>query len=265
MASDQILASAGALARRGSLGADPHRSALGSTERKIVTVLFVDVKGSMDLISAIELEQWWTVIDGLFELMCESVYRFEGWVASFTGDGIKAIFEPRLGSDHHARRACRAALWLRDAITAPAAELHSDHGLELSVRVGINSGEVLTGTIGDRYMRHYTVNGYAVALAKRIEALAEPGRVYLSEHTAPLVAPVFKLDELGPFTVKGADVPVGVFELVAERARGATAAPLSTRRRSGRDQIRRQVRIERRHRGSRDRAGAEANVPIRTD
>ncbi len=263
MASDQMLAKPAAFASRHALGDDLGFSALGGTERKVVTVLFVDVKGSMGLISAIELEEWWSVIDGLFELMCESVYRFGGWVASFTGDGIKAVFEPRAGCDHHARRACRAALWLTDAISGPAAELRSDHGLELSVRVGINSGEVLTGTIGDRYMRYYTVNGYAVALAKRIEALARPGTVYVSEHTAPLIAGAFRLHDLGAFAVKGAGLPVGVFELVAERAATVSTAASGARRRSIRDQVRRQARIERRERRSGGGARAKANVPVR--
>jgi class 3 adenylate cyclase len=193
---------------------DFHGTPTSGTDRKVVTVLFVDVKGSMDLSSAIELEEWWSVIDGLFELMCESVYRFGGWVASFTGDGIKAIFEGHRPPDNHARRACDAALWLRDAICAPAADLQNEHGLDLSVRVGINSGEVLTGTIGDRYGRYFTANGYPVALAKRMEALALPGRIYLSEHTAALVAGAVQLRDLGEFEVKGAQRPVGVFELV---------------------------------------------------
>jgi len=264
MARDQMLTRPAAFASPHAVGDDLGFSALGGTERKVVTVLFVDVQGSMGLISAIELEEWWSVIDGLFELMCESVYRFDGWVASFTGDGIKAVFEPHPGCDHHARRACRAALWLRDAISGPAAELRSDHGLELSVRVGINSGEVLTGTIGDRYMRYYTVNGYAVALAKRIEALARPGTVYVSEHTAALVAGAFRLHDLGAFTVKGADLPVGASELVAERPAIVPTSGSAGRRRSGRDQVRRQMRIERRERGPRGDARASANVPVRT-
>lgn len=192
---------------------------IGGTEREFVTVLFVDVKGSMDLIGAIELEEWWSLIDGLFELMCESVYRFGGWVASFTGDGIKAVFDAPGAADDHGQRACEAALWLRDAMCAPAADLQSEHGLELSVRIGINSGEVLTGTIGDRYRRCYTANGYPVALAKRMEALALPGRIYLSEHTAALVTGAVQLRDLGAFEVKGAPRPVGVFELLGRGSR----------------------------------------------
>jgi adenylate cyclase len=183
-------------------------------ERKFVTVMFVDVNGSTDLSRAIELETWWHVMDGLFELMCESVYQFGGWIANYTGDGIEAVFEARDAPGDHGPQACDAALSLRDAIRQPAAKLSGDHALELSVRIGINSGEVLTGTIGARYKRYYTANGYAVALAKRMETLAVPGRIYLTEHTAALAAGAHELRDLGGFAVKGAGGPVGVFELV---------------------------------------------------
>lgn len=221
MTSRQLLASPRRPTTSG--GGDPHDSHLGlvpvcSTERKFVTVMFVDVKGSMHLSRAVDLEEWWSVIAGLFELMCESVYQFGGWVGNFTGDGINAVFEGPGATDDHAGRACEAALWLRHAIRAAAAELHSGHGLELLVRIGINSGEVLTGTIGDRYSRYYTANGYPVALAKRIEVLARPDRIYLTEHTAALVAGAVQLRDLGSFEVKGADSPVGVFELVGSHA-----------------------------------------------
>jgi class 3 adenylate cyclase len=187
-----------------------------STERKFATVLFVDVQSSMNLSAVIELEEWWSILTGLFELMCEGVCRCGGWVGSFTGDGIKGVFEAPDAAEAHARGACDAALWLCHALRRPAAELLDERGLELAVRIGINSGEVVTGTIGDRYGRFYTATGYAVALAKRIEALALPGRVYVSEHTAALVDGTHQLRNLGRFSVKGAQVPVGVFELMKE-------------------------------------------------
>ena len=199
---------------------NPRLIPVRSTERKFLTVMSVDVKGSMHLSSAIDLEEWWSVIAGLFELMCEGVYQFGGWVGSYTGDGISAIFEGPGATDDHARRACDAALWLRHAIRAPAAEVYREHGLELSIRIGINSGEVLTGTIGERYKRYYTANGYSVALAKRIEVLALPDRIYLTEHTAALVADAVHLRDLGAFEVKGADLAVGVFELVGSDGDG---------------------------------------------
>jgi class 3 adenylate cyclase len=182
-------------------------------ERKLVTVMFVDVKGSMDLSRSIDLEAWWLLLAELFELMCDSVDRFGGWIANYTGDGIEAIFEPVSGAGDHAGRACQAALCLRDAIRVPAADLFGERALELSIRIGINSGEVLVGTLGSGYNCYYTANGYPVALAKRIEGLALPDRIYLTEHTAALVAGGLQLSDLGAFDVKGAEAPVRVFEL----------------------------------------------------
>ena len=113
--------------------------------RKFVTVMFVDIQDSTDLSRTIGPEAWWSVIADVFELMCEGVYEFGGWVANFTGDGIAAVFDAPILTGDHAGRACDSALWLRDAMRAPAAKLSSDHALELSIRIGINSGEVLTG------------------------------------------------------------------------------------------------------------------------
>jgi class 3 adenylate cyclase len=187
-----------------------------AVQRTFATVMFVDVRGSMELSRTLELERWWSLIDEMFELMCETVYAFGGWVGSFTGDGIKGVFETPQADGRHARRACDAALSLREAMRSWEAELCGMPGLALSVGIGINSGEVVTGMIGGRYKRYHTANGYAVALAKRIEALAIADRIYLSEHTAALLRaddPLAVCD-LGEFRLKGADTPVKVFELM---------------------------------------------------
>lgn len=180
------------------------------TERKLATVLFADLKGSTDLCRRIELEDWWTVMSSLYDLMCESVHRFGGSITNFTGDGIKAVFEADTAEDHVVS-GCEAALWLQSAMAK------STYRPRLSLRIGINSGEVLTGTIGDQRSRCYSVTGYAVALAKRMESLAAPGRVYLTHYTAALAASRLELQDLGPFAVKGADLPVGVYELTGTR------------------------------------------------
>ena len=223
MTSHPMLATADRAATAGTDARDdlaPRVIPVSSPQRKFATVMFVDLKGSMTLSRACEAEEWWSLIDGLFELMCDGVGQFDGWVGNFTGDGITAVFDGPRGTDDHARRACDAALWLRDAICAPMAVARTVRGVELSVRVGINSGDVVTGTIGDRYNRYSTAIGYPVALAKRIEALATPGRIYLTEHTGALVADTTHLRDLGAFAIKGADQPVGVFELVGRSAAG---------------------------------------------
>jgi pSer/pThr/pTyr-binding forkhead associated (FHA) protein len=117
--------------------------------------------------------------------------------------------------DDHAIRACRAGVHVLSTVRGAAAALMDHTGHELAVRVGINSGDVLVGTIGDRYQRCHIVCGYAMALAKRMETLAVPGRICLSEHTAALVTDAFGVRDLGAFPVKGAPTPVGLFELDA--------------------------------------------------
>jgi class 3 adenylate cyclase len=184
------------------------------------TLMFVDIRGSMALSRAIEPDDWWALLDDLFEHMCEVVYALEGWVESFTGDGIAAVFESGAGSDeddnnNHAIRACLAGVRVLSIVRAAAAAIVDHTGHELAVRVGINSGDIMVGTIGDRYQRCHIASGYAMALAKRMETLAVPGRICLSEHTAALVADEFGVRDLGAYPVKGARAPVGLFELEA--------------------------------------------------
>lgn len=197
----------------------PVQRPLYGTERKLVTILFADVMGSMALSRSIEPEEWWLVIAHLFEDMCEGVSRFGGRLGSFTGDGVMAVFEGHGRPEDDAHSACEAALWLRDAMHRLADALQRERGLDLSVRIGVNSGEVLAGTIGHNDSRLYTVSGYAVALAKRIEALTQPGHVCVSEHTAQYVARANCLRDRGLFHVKGAPAKVRVFELIGRTDR----------------------------------------------
>jgi class 3 adenylate cyclase len=201
-----------------------HLISTGNPERTHATVLFVDVEGSMDLTRSLELDEWWSTIAELFELMCEGVYRFGGWVGGFTGDGITALFESQPATSDHARRACDAALWLREAVRTLAIRLHREYGFELAIRIGLNSGEVLTGAIGGRYRRHLTAAGYAVGLAKRMESIAEAGHICISENTAALVERHLAVRALGAVDVKGAPGPVSVFELLGSGPRTPTGA-----------------------------------------
>ncbi|MCA1844862.1 MAG: AAA family ATPase, partial [Actinobacteria bacterium] len=179
-------------------------------ERKQVTVLFADVKGSMELSEDLDPEDWHHVMDGFMRILADGVHRFEGTVDKFTGDGIMALFGAPVAHEDHARRACYAALHLTDTIGRYAEELRRTKGLSFHVRIGLNSGEVIVGTIGDDSHMEYTAVGHTVGLAQRMEALAEPGRAYLTEHTSRLVGGYFRLRDLGGFTVKGARDPVGV-------------------------------------------------------
>src|SRR5947199_406768 len=182
-------------------------------ERKHVTVLFADVKGSMELAERVDPEAWHRILDRFFAILADGVHRFEGTVNQFTGDGIMALFGAPLAHEDHARRACAAALHLGAEIRLYARDLRLAEGLNFSVRMGLNSGEVVVGTIGDDLHMDYTALGATVGLAQRMEQLAEPGKVYLTEHTARLVEGFFRLEELGRFSVKGLRDRVRVYEL----------------------------------------------------
>ncbi len=182
-------------------------------ERKQVTVLFADVKGSMELAEKLDPEDLHRIMDRFFQILSEGVHRFEGTVNQYTGDGIMALFGAPIAHEDHAERACWAALHLRDALVRYAEELRLTEALNFSVRMGLNSGEVVVGKIGDDLRMDYTAQGHTVGLAQRMEQLAEPGKPFLTEHTAKLVTGFFALRDLGPSRVKGATEPLRLYEL----------------------------------------------------
>jgi class 3 adenylate cyclase/tetratricopeptide (TPR) repeat protein len=182
-------------------------------ERKQVTVLFADVKGSMELAEQLDPEEWSRIMQRFFTILADGVERFEGFVDKFTGDGIMALFGAPIAHEDHAQRACYAALHLRDTLKAYADSLRIEQGLNFSVRMGLNSGEVVVGRIGDDLRMEYTAQGHTVGLAQRMETLAEPGKALLAAGTIDIVQGYFALRDLGAMTVKGVDAPVRVAEL----------------------------------------------------
>src|SRR5437667_7505330 len=172
-------------------------------ERKQVTVLFADVKGSMELAEQVDPEEWHRILDRFFAILAEGVHRFEGTVNQYTGDGIMALFGAPIAHEDHAQRACWAALHRRDALRTYADQLRVEHGLSFAVRMGLNSGEVVVGTIGDDLRMDYTALGHTVGLAQRMEQLAEPDRVYLTEHTARLARESFRIAAPGAVDTRG--------------------------------------------------------------
>ena len=182
-------------------------------ERKQVTVLFADVKGSMELAEQLDPEEWSGIMQQLFRILSDGVERFEGFVDKFTGDGIMALFGAPIAHEDHAQRACYAALHLRDGLKRYADELRRTKGVSLSVRIGLNSGEVVVGKIGDDLRMDYTAQGHTVGLAQRMEQRAAADSTYLTEHTARLVEGYFQLRDLGEFDLKGVSAPLRVYEL----------------------------------------------------
>jgi class 3 adenylate cyclase/tetratricopeptide (TPR) repeat protein len=182
-------------------------------ERKQVTVLFADVKGSMELAESLDPEEWHRVLDRFFEILSQGVHRFEGTVNQYTGDGIMALFGAPIAHEDHAQRACYAALHLAESLRRYTNELRLSRGLSVSVRIGLNSGEVVVGRIGDDLRMDYTAQGAVVGLAARMQEIAEPGKAYATEHTASLAGGYFRFADLGPAAVRGLREPVHVFEI----------------------------------------------------
>ncbi len=207
------------------------RSALEG-ERKQVSVLFADIKGSMEAAEQVDAETWHRIMDRLFAIMTSGVHGFEGTINQYTGDGIMALFGAPIAHEDHAQRACYTALRLRSDLQRAAHELKREHGLTVSTRIGLHSGEVVVGKIGDDLRMDYTAQGHTVGLAARMEQLASPDTIYVSAETAGRVGGYFDLADLGKFRVKGVSDSVGVFELRgvgpiltrfdASRARGLT-------------------------------------------
>ncbi|MEQ1865827.1 MAG: adenylate/guanylate cyclase domain-containing protein [Micropepsaceae bacterium] len=182
-------------------------------ERKQVTILFADVKGSMELAESLDPEAFSKIMSRFFAILTEGVERFEGFVDKFTGDGIMALFGAPIAHEDHAQRACYAALHLKDEIARYATELKREHGLSFSTRMGLNSGEVVVGSISEDLRMDYTAQGHTVGLASRMENLAEPSTCFVSANTAALARGYFDLEDLGEFRVKGVANPMHVHRL----------------------------------------------------
>ena len=188
------------------------RSALEG-ERKQVTVLFADVKGSMELSEQVDPEEWHKIMDRFFRILADGVHRFEGTVNEYRGDGLMALFGAPIAHEDHAARACYAVLSLQQDLRRYANELRVEKGISFSVRMGLNSGEVVVGRIGDDLRMDYTALGHTASLGARMEQIAAPDRANLTEHTAKLVEGLVQLEDLGKVTVKGVKEPLRVYEL----------------------------------------------------
>jgi class 3 adenylate cyclase len=190
------------------------RSALEG-ERKQVTVLFADIQGSMELATQLDPERWHGLLERYFAVLTDAVHRFEGTVNQYTGDGIMALFGAPIAHEDHAQRACYAGLKARDDLRTFTDELRVTEGLNFSFRIGLNSGEVVVGKIGDDLRMDYTAQGQTVGIAQRIEQLAAPGHVYLGGATERLVRGYFRLRAMGETALKGVAEGVPLYELEA--------------------------------------------------
>jgi class 3 adenylate cyclase/tetratricopeptide (TPR) repeat protein len=193
------------------------RSALEG-ERKQVTVLFADLKGSTELIEGLDPEEARRLLAPALHVMMDAVHRYEGTVNQVLGDGIMALFGAPVAHEDHAVRACYAALAMQAAMRRYAEEVRRAHGLEMPARVGLNSGEVVVRSIGNDLHMDYSAVGQTTHLAARLEQLATPGSIRLTAATLRLAEGLVQVNALGQYPVKGLAEPVEVFELVGASA-----------------------------------------------
>jgi class 3 adenylate cyclase len=181
-------------------------------ERKQITVLFADVKGSMELIADRDPEEARQILDPVLERMMESVHRYEGTVSEVLGDGIMALFGAPLAHEDHAISACYAALRMQDAVKRYAQEIQRTHGVPIQIRVGMDSGEVVVATIGNERRMDYSAVGHCTHLAARMEQAAMPGSTLITGSTLRLAEGYVQVKALGKIHIKGLSEAVEAYE-----------------------------------------------------
>jgi class 3 adenylate cyclase/tetratricopeptide (TPR) repeat protein len=183
-------------------------------ERKQVTVLFADLKGSLELLADRDPEEARELLDPVLERMIEAVHRYEGTVNQVMGDGIMALFGAPLAHEDHAVRACYAALAIQSSIRRYAEDAGRSHDIEVQIRVGLNSGEVVVRAIGSDLRIDYSAVGQTTHLAARMEQLASPQSVLLTADTCRLAEGFVRVVSAGRVPIKGLADPIEVFELI---------------------------------------------------
>jgi class 3 adenylate cyclase len=191
-------------------------------ERKHVTVLFADLKGSMELLADRDPEEARKILDPVLERMMEAVHRYEGTVNQVMGDGLMALFGAPLALEDHAVRACYAALRMQQAVKQYAEEVRRSEGVAIQIRVGLNAGEVVVRSIGSDLRMDYTAVGQTTRLAARMEQLATPGSILVTADGLRPAEGYIEVRPLGPVNVKGLGGPVDVYEVMG-------AGPVRTR------------------------------------
>jgi class 3 adenylate cyclase len=152
-------------------------------ERKLVTVMFADVANYTSISEKLDPEEVHQIMDGAFKILMDEIHKYEGTINQFTGDGVMALFGAPVSHEDHAQRACYAALSIQKALGEYGDKIEKDTGVEFKMRIGLNSGPVIVGAIGDDLRMDYTAVGDTTNLGSRMESLAQPGTVLLSKHT----------------------------------------------------------------------------------
>jgi class 3 adenylate cyclase len=183
-------------------------------ERKLVTVLFADVANYTAIAEKLDPEEVHQIMDGCFKILMDEIHKYEGTINQFTGDGVMALFGAPVAHEDHAQRACHAALSIQKTLEVFEEKTKKDFGADFKMRIGLNSGPVIVGSIGDDLRMDYTAVGDTSNLASRIENMARPGTSLVSIHTHRLAKDYFEFEALGKMEVKGKKEPQEIFELV---------------------------------------------------
>jgi class 3 adenylate cyclase/tetratricopeptide (TPR) repeat protein len=187
-------------------------------ERRTVTMLFCDVEGSTATAGQLDPEEWAEIINGAFEHMIAPIYHYEGTLARLMGDAILAFFGAPIAHEDDPQRAILAGLEIVESIRGYREKVQQKWGVDIDVRVGINTGLVVVGAVGSDLRTEYTALGDAVNLAARMEQTARPGTVQIAEDTYRLVAPLFEFEHLGEIQVKGKDEPLPAYRVLGPKA-----------------------------------------------
>ncbi|NNL75091.1 MAG: AAA family ATPase, partial [Desulfobacterales bacterium] len=184
-------------------------------ERKRVTVLFLDVANYTGMSEKLDPEEVHEIMDGAFKILMEEIHKVEGTINQFTGDGVMALFGAPLAHEGHAQRACYASLAIQDSIRVYGKKIRQKYGVDFRVRIGLNTGSVVVGAIGDDLRMDYTAIGDTTNMAARMESMADPGSILLTGHTQGLAKEYFQFKDLGKLPVKGKKQPQHVYELLS--------------------------------------------------
>jgi class 3 adenylate cyclase/tetratricopeptide (TPR) repeat protein len=198
-------------------------------ERKQVTVLFADVVGFSGLSGRLDPEAVHTIMDGCFELLANAIHRYEGTINQFTGDGVMALFGAPITHEDHAVRALEAGCRVQEELVRYANTVQSRWGVPFQMRIGINTGLVVVGKIGDNLRMDYTAQGDTTNIAARLQQMAPPGAIWVGEATYSLAADAFEWQPARLLSIKGRDAPLPVHELVG-RAKAKSRFDAKTRR-----------------------------------
>src|SRR5262249_997155 len=192
-------------------------------ERKTITALFADLKGSTALIEGLDPEEARAIIDPALQIMMDAVHRYEGYVAQALGDGIFALFGAPIAHEDHPQRALYAALRMQEEMYRYGDQLRLKHGVPLAMRIGINTGEVVLRSIRkDDLHTDYVPVGHSTNLAARMEQMATPGSILLHAYTHKLTEGYFAFKALGQTEIKGVEEPLNIYEVLG-------VGPLHTR------------------------------------